>query len=90
MNKSDLIAAIAQRSDISRAAAQANLDATLEVIAEALKAGDSVVLSGFGTFEVTDRPERTGRNPRTGEPVSIRAARVPRFRPGKGLKDSVQ
>jgi DNA-binding protein HU-beta len=90
MNKSDLIAAIAQRRDISRAAAQANLDATLEVIAEALKAGDSVVLSGFGTFEVSDRPERTGRNPRTGEPVSIRAARVPKFRPGKALKDSVQ
>ncbi len=89
MNKSELIDAIAASADIPKAAAGRALDAVIESVTGALKAGDSVVLVGFGTFSVTDRPARTGRNPRTGDTIKIKAAKVPKFRPGKALKDAL-
>ena len=89
MNKSELTDAIAAHSDMSKAAAGKALDAALETITRAMKEGDDVVLTGFGTFSVKERAERTGRNPQTGEAIKISAARVPGFKAGKGLKDAV-
>lgn len=89
MNKSDLIDAIALSADISKAAAGRALDATVDTIADALTEGDQVALVGFGTFQVKDRAARTGRNPQTGEPIEIKASRVPGFKAGKALKDAV-
>ena len=89
MNKTELIDQIATSAEISKAAAGRALDATVEAIKAALKAGDSVSLIGFGTFSVGERAARTGRNPRTGKALKIKAAKVPKFRPGKGLKDAV-
>jgi DNA-binding protein HU-beta len=89
MNKSDLIDAIAKSADISKAAAGRSLDATVEAIKKALKKGDTVSLVGFGTFKVGKRAARNGRNPRTGETIKIKAAKVPKFSAGKGLKDAV-
>ena len=89
MNKSDLVDAIAKSADISKAAAGRALDAAVESIKKALKKGDTVSLIGFGTFKVGKRAARTGRNPRTGETIKIKAAKVPKFTAGKGLKDAV-
>jgi len=89
VNKADLIDAIAESSDISKAAATRALDATISSITEALKSGDTVSLVGFGTFSVKDRAARIGRNPQTGEPINIAAAKVPGFKAGKALKDAV-
>lgn len=89
INKSDLIDAIAMSADISKAAAGRALDATIETIKKALKNGDTVSLVGFGTFKVGARAARNGRNPRTGETIKIKAAKVPKFTAGKGLKDAV-
>ena len=89
MNKSELIEAIATSSDLSKAAAGRALDATLDTITNALKDGEQVVLVGFGTFQVKDRAARTGRNPQTGEAIQIKAAKVPGFKAGKALKESV-
>lgn len=89
MNKSDLIDAIAVSADIPKAAAGRALDGALEAVKGALQSGDSVTLVGFGTFHVGERAARTGRNPRTGKNIKIKAAKVPKFRPGKGLKDAV-
>ncbi|MEQ1525919.1 MAG: HU family DNA-binding protein [Sideroxydans sp.] len=89
MNKSDLVDAIAKSADISKAAAGRALDATVESIKKALKKGDTVSLVGFGTFKVGKRAARNGRNPRTGETIKIKAAKVPKFSAGKGLKDAV-
>lgn len=89
MNKSELIEAIAASADIPKAAASRALDAMVEAVADSLKKGDSVSLVGFGTFSVKDRAARTGRNPQTGEPIQISAARVPSFKAGKALKDAV-
>ncbi len=89
MNKSELIDAIAASADIPKAAAGRALDATIEAITGALKNDDQVVLVGFGTFSVKDRAARTGRNPQTGEPIQIKAAKVPGFKPGKALQDAV-
>ena len=89
MNKSELIDAIAAQADISKAAAGRALDAAVEAITDALKKGDSVSLIGFGTFYVGERAARTGRNPRTGKTLEIKAAKSPKFRPGKGLKDAL-
>ncbi len=89
MNKTDLIESIATSAEISKAAAARALDATVEAVKAALKAGDSVSLVGFGTFAVGERAARTGRNPRTGKTLNIKAAKVPKFRPGKALKDAV-
>ena len=89
MNKSDLIEHIAQQADISKAAASRALEAAIDAITEALKNGDSVSLVGFGTFVATEREARTGRNPRTGVAIKIAKAKVPKFRPGKALKDAL-
>ncbi|MGK0445740.1 HU family DNA-binding protein [Bermanella sp. R86510] len=89
MNKSELIDAIAASADIPKAAAGRALDATVDAITNALKEGDQVVLVGFGTFAVKERAARTGRNPQTGQPIQIAAAKVPGFKPGKALKDAV-
>lgn len=89
MNKSELIDAIAASADIPKAAAGRALDAMIDSVTSALKEDDQVVLVGFGTFSVKDRAARTGRNPQTGEPIEIKAAKVPGFKPGKALKDAV-
>lgn len=89
MNKSELVDAIAEGADISKAAAARALDSTIEAITGALKDGGSVSLVGFGTFSVKDRAARTGRNPKTGEAIEIAAAKVPGFKAGKALKDAV-
>ncbi len=89
MNKSDLIEAIAQAADISKAAAERALDGTVAAITSSLQKGDMVTLVGFGTFHVGNRAARSGRNPRTGETIQIKASRVPKFRAGKALKDAV-
>ncbi len=89
MNKSDLVDAIAKSAELSKAAAGRALDATVESIKKALKKGDTVSLVGFGTFKVGKRAARNGRNPRTGETIKIKAAKVPKFSAGKGLKDAV-
>ena len=89
MNKSDLIEAIAQAADISKAAAERALDGTVAAITTSLQKGDMVTLVGFGTFHVGDRKARSGRNPRTGATIEIKASRVPKFRAGKALKDAV-
>jgi len=89
VNKSELIDAIAASADIPKAAAGRALDAMIETVSESLQKGDSVVLVGFGTFSVKERAARTGRNPQTGQPIEIKAAKVPTFKPGKALKDAV-
>ena len=89
MNKTELIDQIAASADISKAAAGRALDATVDAVKAALKAGESVSLIGFGTFYVGERAARTGRNPRTGKTLQIKAAKSPKFRAGKGLKDAV-
>jgi DNA-binding protein HU-beta len=89
LNKSELIEHISQQADISKAAASRALEAAIDAITEALKNGDSVSLVGFGTFVATEREARTGRNPRTGVAIKIAKAKVPKFRPGKALKDAL-
>ena len=89
MNKSELIDAIAEGADLSKAAAGRSLDATVDAITDALKKNDQISIVGFGTFSVRERAARTGRNPRTGEEIKIAAAKVPAFKPGKALKDAV-
>lgn len=89
MNKSELVEAIARSAGLSKAGADKALDATLGAIKGALKRGQSVTLVGFGTFKVGKRAARTGRNPRTGAVIKIKAARVPKFSAGKALKDAV-
>ncbi len=89
MNKSELIDAIADSADVSKAAAGRALEATIDAVKKAMKKGDMVTLVGFGTFYVGKRAARTGRNPRTGAAIKIKAAKVPKFRAGKGLKDAI-
>jgi DNA-binding protein HU-beta len=89
VNKTELVDCIAEDADISKAAAVRALDAMLEAVTKALKAGDSVTLVGFGTFAVNQRAERVGRNPRTNTAIKIQAANVPKFRAGKALKDAL-
>ncbi len=90
MNKSELIDAIAKDADLTKVEAGRALDAMTAAITKALKNGDTVALVGFGTFSVKKRAARTGRNPRTGETIQIKASSVPSFKAGKTLKDSVQ
>jgi DNA-binding protein HU-beta len=90
MNKSELIEAVAQSADISKAAAARAVDGMVQAITNALKEGDQVTLVGFGTFGVRERAARSGRNPRTGQTINIEASKVPGFKPGKALKDAVQ
>ena len=87
MNKSELIDQIAEASDISKASAGRALDAALDAITKSLQQADPVALVGFGTFTVRDRAARVGRNPQTGAPIQIAAAKVPAFKPGKALRD---
>ena len=89
VNKTELVDVIAQKADISKASAARALDAALEGIAGALAAGENVGLVGFGTFGVKSRPARQGRNPKTGEAMSIAASRTPGFKPGKALRDAL-
>jgi DNA-binding protein HU-beta len=84
-----MIEAIATSADISKAAAGRALDGAMEAIKKSLKKGDMVTLVGFGTFYADKRAARGGRNPRTGEAIKIKAAKVPKFRPGKALKDAL-
>jgi DNA-binding protein HU-beta len=90
MNRSDVIAKMATDAGISKAAAERALNALVDGIAGALRGGDKVSLVGFGTFSVSNRAARTGRNPRTGATIQIPASKVPRFKPGKGLKDAIK
>jgi DNA-binding protein HU-beta len=90
VNKSELIDAIAISADISKAAAGRALDGAMDAVKIALKKGEIVTLVGFGSFYVGKRAARSGRNPRTGEAIKIKAAKIPKFRPGKGLKDALK
>jgi DNA-binding protein HU-beta len=90
MNKQDLISQIADRAGLSRSDSSRAVETMLEVITSALKRGDEVRLVGFGNFSVTRRKASVGRNPRTGEPMQIKASSQPKFRPGRILKDAVQ
>ena len=90
MNKQELIGHVADRAGLSRNDASRAVETMLEVITSTLKRGDEVRLVGFGNFSVTRRKASTGRNPRTGEPMQIKATSQPKFRPGKVLKDAVQ
>jgi DNA-binding protein HU-beta len=89
VNKTELIEHIAKQADISKAAAGRALDALIGGVKTTLKKNGSVTITGFGTFAVTKRAARTGRNPRTGAAIKIKSAKVPKFRPGKGLKDAL-
>ena len=90
MNKAELIDAVADSADLSKASAGRALDAAITTITKALKKGDTVTLVGFGTFSVRKRAARTGRNPRTGQEIKIKASKVPGFKAGKALKDAVK
>lgn len=89
MNKNDLVTAVATSTELSKADATSAVDAVFEAITGALKDGDTVQLVGFGSFGVTERAAREGRNPRTGETIKIAASKQPKFKAGKGLKDTV-
>lgn len=89
MNKTELIEHIARQADLSKAAASRALEALISGVKSTLKKNNSVSLVGFGTFTVSKRAARAGRNPRTGAAIKIKAAKVPKFRPGKALKDAM-
>jgi DNA-binding protein HU-beta len=89
MNKSELIEAVAMAADLSKAEAARALDGFISSVTGALKSGDQIAIVGFGTFQVRERAARTGRNPRTGESISIPASNIPAFKAGKALKESV-
>ncbi len=89
MNRMDLVAAVAEKAELSKKDADAAVKAVFDAVAEALEQGDKVQLIGFGTFEVSERAAREGRNPRTGETMKIDASKMPRFKAGKALKDRV-
>ncbi len=89
MNKNDLVAAVADSTDLSKADATKAVDSVFETITDALKSGTEVRLVGFGTFAVSERAQSEGRNPRTGEKITIPASKQPKFKPGKALKDAV-
>ena len=89
MNKSELIAAVAEKAQLSKKDADKAVSAVVAAVTDALVAGDKVQLVGFGTFEVRARDARTGKNPRTGEVIKIAASKVPAFKAGKALKDAV-
>lgn len=89
MNKTELVAAIAEKAQMTRKDADAALKAFTDVVSDELKKGEKIQLVGFGTFEVSERPAREGRNPRTGETMTIAASKQPKFKPGKALKDAI-
>jgi len=90
VNKTDLIEKVAKEADLSKAAAGRAVNAVFDGISGALSKGEDVGIVGFGTFSVSDRPARQGRNPQTGKPIQIQATRVPKFKAGKNLKESVK
>ena len=90
MKKTDLIAAIAEAAELSKADAGRAVDAFVDVVTKALKDGEGVTLVGFGSFEVRERAARQGRNPRTCKPLDIKASKVPAFKAGKALKDGIK
>lgn len=89
MKKAELAAEVAEQANIDAKAAAKAVDATFNAIINAMKSGDEVRITNFGVFSVTDRPELQGRNPQTKEPITIKAAKVPKFKPGKPLKDAL-
>ena len=89
MNKTELVAEIAEKTELSKKEAEKALKAFTDVIAEELAKGEKIQLVGFGTFEVSERAAREGRNPKTGETIQIAASKTPKFKPGKALKDQV-
>ncbi len=89
MNRAELVAAIAEKTELSKKDVEKALKAFTEVVAAELKKGEKIQLVGFGTFEVSERAEREGRNPQTGETMKIKASKTPKFKAGKALKDSV-
>jgi DNA-binding protein HU-beta len=89
MNKNELIEVVSERTGLAKSDAARAVEAVLSAVTETLRKGDQVALSGFGTFVAKSRAARTGRNPRTGEPVAIPASRAPAFKAGKGLKDAL-
>ena len=89
MNKTELIAAVAEKAEISNKVAENAVKAFTDAVAEELAKGGKVQLVGFGNFEVSERPAREGRNPRTGETMTIAASKTPKFKPGKALKDEI-
>ncbi len=89
MNKTELVAAIAEKTELSKKDAEKALKAFTDVVAEELAKGEKIQLVGFGTFEVVERPEREGLNPRTKEPMTIAASKAPKFKAGKALKELV-
>ena len=89
MNRVELIAAMAEKAELSKKDAEKALKAFTEVVAEELTKGEKIQLVGFGTFEVGERPAREGRNPRTGETMTIEASKAPKFKAGKALKDAI-
>ncbi len=89
MNKTELVAAMVDKTGLTKKDLEASLKAFTEVVAEELKKGEKIQLVGFGTFEVSERAARTGRNPRTGEEMKIAASKAPKFKAGKALKDAV-
>ena len=89
MNKAELVAAVAEKAEISKKDAEAAVKAFTDVVAEELKKGEKIQLVGFGTFEVSERAAREGRNPQSGEPMKIEASKAPRFKAGKALKDMI-
>lgn len=89
MNKAELVAAIAEKTELSRKDSEKALKAFIDVVAEELKKGEKIQLVGFGTFEVANRAAREGRNPKSGEVMSIPASKAPKFKAGKALKDAI-
>ncbi len=89
MNKAELVAAIAEKTELSKKDSEKALKAFVDVVTEELTKGEKVQLVGFGTFEVADRPARTGRNPQTKEAITIAASKAPKFKAGKALKDVI-
>lgn len=90
MNKTEFIAALAENAEFSKKDAEKALNAVIDTVTKALSDGDKVQLVGFGTFEVRERAGRTGKNPRTGDPIEIPPTKAPAFKPGKALKDAIK
>ena len=90
MNKTEFIAAVAAKEGLEKKTAEKAVNAVIACVGDALAAGDKIQIAGFGTFEVRERPARKGRNPQTGEEITIEASKLPAFKAGKALKDSVQ
>jgi DNA-binding protein HU-beta len=89
MTKAEFVAKLAEKTDFTKADSEKAVNTFLETITESLKSGEKVVFTGFGSFEITERAAKEGRNPSTGEKIQIKAAKVPKFKAGKGLKDAV-